>query len=340
MTELTQNARAEYLFARIHALRARAFHGAALQELARAGSEEQFLRVLHNNGIEVDEQQAFSKSLQIRELGILNGLMKQMRSSLASFYHAFMFRTFYKNLKTLLRFRYFQDDTLTLQSLLVPMPFGMSWDVPRILRAESLEDFLTLIHIDENIDDVGSCIRKLMKTRDMILAESELERLSYGGVLSSAKRLPNILRGDAVRLVCNEIDVQNISMMLRNVSMYHYKPERMSQMWLEGSDSLSVDLLTEGSRCKEVREAIDLLPDKYRSILLKKSGGELQDLEDTVWKLSLKDAKKTHSQTLDFRQPLVAYPFLLHFESVNLCRIHECVHFGMSPKEIQGMLID
>ncbi len=338
MTHASLPVSTEYLFARVHGMRAKAFYGLMLKELANVDGLEQLLHILQSHGIVSDNGTDFAKMLQCRELDILDRMLFQLPAPLGNFYHAFMARVFYRNIKTLLRFRYFKKNEETIRSLIVPLPFGAEIDLDRIFHAESMEDFISELHLDEETPGVEECIQRLSKTKDIIVAESELERLAYAKLLAAARQLPRAIREAAVSLVREEIDIQNICMLLRNIRTTHWSIERMALLWLADGEALSEKLLTALTLCQSVNEAVEGLPYAYRKTIEPVMGEDLPSLEHTVWSISYAHAKKLHRSSEDIRLPMVAFPFLLHFEGIDLGRVHECIRFGLKPQETTELL--
>ena len=338
MTKAAFPASIEYLYARVHAMRAETFHGESLQELANSDGLKELSEEMKRHGIVAHNRESFAKAVQVRELEILDKLRLQMPAYLERYYRAFMERTRYRNIKTLLRYRYFKENEETIRSLVIPLPFGESVDITRALRAEALEDFIAELHLGDDAPEVEACVRPLMKNRDIIVAESDLERLAYAKLLEAAGRLPLAIRKAAVELVQQEIDIQNICMLLRNARTTHWITERMARLWMPGGRFLSETLLDSLVMAGDVREIIAGLPPVYQRQFSAVAVNDLPQVEHALWKMLFTLAEKIHRGSSDLRMPLVAFPFLLHFESIDLSRLNECVYFGFNPREIADYL--
>ena len=338
MTKAAVPASIEYLYARVHAMRAKTFHGESLHELANADGMDGMAGEMRRHGIVAHNRESFAKAVQIRELEILDKLRLQMPPVLERYYRAFMDRTRYRNIKTLLRYRYFKENEETIRSLIIPMPFGEPVDITRALRVEAVEDFISELHLGEEAPEVEACVRPLMKSKDIIAAESDLERLAYAKLLAAARQLPSVIRTPAVELVQLEIDIQNICMLMRNARTTHWIAERMARLWMPDGRFLSDKLLESLVMAGDVREIIAALPKAYQREFSKVAGHDLPQVEHAAWKMLFALAERIHRGSSDMRMPLVAFPFLLHFESIDLSRLNECVYFGFNPREIADYL--
>ena len=338
MTKINSPVSTEYLYARIRGIRAKTYHGESLQELAGVSGLDELSGELKRHGIVEGNRESFAKAVQIRELQILDKLRLQMPLFLERYYRAFMERTRYRNIKTLLRYRYFKENEETIRSLVIPMPFGESVDVTRALRAESSEDFISELHLGEDAQSVEECIRPLMETRDIIATESDLERLAYAKLAAAAKKLPLAIRKAAVELIQLEIDIQNICMLIRNARTTHWNEERIARLWLPDGRFLAQTMLENLLAAGDVQDIVAALPEAYRRELSAVAGNDIPPYEHAAWKMLFALAERIHLESSDLRMPLVAFPFLLHFESIDLSRLHECIYFGFKPREIADYL--
>ena len=77
----------------------------------------------------------------------------------------------------------------------------------------------------------------------------------------------------------------------------------------------------------------------FRDALQPFTAADLYVSENTLWKLLYKQTKKYFSDYDHMELSIVAFPFLRHFETLNIGRIYEGIRFGMRPQDVQEMLI-
>lgn len=328
----------EYMFARLHGMWASAQRGEAIQALVRAQDEEQLVHMLKDRGINADHYDTFQEQLQLREIDILNGIRKKLDSRTADFYGAFVHRVYYNNVKTLLHHRYFKEREKNANNLVVDLP-EYPIDVDHALSVASTEEFLKCLHAGDEYDIIRDCVLKLEQTGDIIMAECTLDKLAYGNLLASARKLPRSMRGDALELVGDEIDILNIGALLRIVRTYRFTSERVHPMWLDGGNLLEEAQLTALSQYESIKDVIAHLPHEYSNQLSSLVGGELYLIEHKLWTGHYHLALKIFRGTQSFDQVLVAFPFLQHYETRNIGRIFEGIHFGVQPRDMLDMII-
>ena len=83
------------------------------------------------------------------------------------------------------------------------------------------------------------------------------------------------------------------------------------------------------------------MPMPFRRLLIEGGKGEAaHEMENRLWKHLLAYCVK---HFYDFSNPgggILLYPYLLRFETTNLCRIYEGIRFGLPARVIRGLLID
>lgn len=341
MAKTVINAGPEFLFARLHGLWARSLHGDALHTLIRAENEDHLMRLLRDHGFEVESYGSFHRSLKLRELADLDDLRAQAEPAAAVFLRAFMRRTWYDNLKALLHYYFFKERTRDIDRLVVDVPTETPLDKNALRKAATVGAFIAALHLPADAAAVVDCIRALAADRDkdIVLAESTLDRLCFHELMEAAGNLPSGLRKAAVSLVGHEIDIINIGTMLRLVRTYRFEPPRASQMWLEDGALLPAKVLTELAQSPDAAHAIALLPPLYRHPLEPLALGDLYLLENRLRNSLYQEAMRIFRNTEQFDQVLVGYLYLRHFETVNVGRVFEGIHFGVQPKDLFDMLI-
>jgi len=109
--------------------------------------------------------------------------------------------------------------------------------------------------------------------------------------------------------------------------------------WIHGGTKLASSDLKIYHKIESVPELIQSLPLFFQELLQPYSGKDLYYCEHILW-------NKMHHEALmlfrNFNKPVlsvIAFPYLLHFETINLSRIFEGIRFALPDEEIINMMI-
>ena len=128
-------------------------------------------------------------------------------------------------------------------------------------------------------------------------------------------------------------------MLLRNAKTYHLDKNKLNQLWIAQGKQLKIKDLKILAEINDYEEIFLNLPAPFAKALQELKDMELYHSEHRLWNML---AKKVHMLFRNFNNPgysILAYLYLLHFESLNLGRIYEGIRFGMPPAVIEEMMI-
>ena len=332
------NASYDFIFAKLHGVWGNAAKDARLSQLANAESVDEIVRLLGEHGVDASNYKLFHRNLLQREIESLSGISGQLDEQTAAFYRAFIERTYFENLKTLLHDKFFPEHAVANRRMPTAIPWLPELPAAESLEQDSAEDFLQALQPALYPEDIGAIVRKLFDDNDIMSAECELDKLAYRHILSHAERLPSGVRTACTALVRMEIDIVNLRMLMRIIRTYRLDADTAASVWIDGG-TLPSALLTELSGLETLAAAVAKLPPPFRDALLPFTSAELYVSENTLWRMLYKLAKKTFSDYDRVELSIVAFPFLRHFESLNIGRIYEGIRFGMRADELQNMII-
>ena len=332
------NASYDFLFAKLHGLWANAAKEDRLAQLINCGTEEELFRLLGEHGVDVSQRNLFHRNLLLREIHSLAGLAAQLDQQTADFYRAFYERTYFENVKVLLHYRFFPEREVAIDQLLVPIPGLPEIHAAEILKQDSTDDFLQAMQPSLYPEEIDAAVRKLADDKDIKAAESEFDKLAYRHLLIHAERTPMSVRTACTALVKLEIDIVNLCMLMRVIRTYHLDEEEVNAMWIHGG-TLSPEWLSSLSGLETLSELVAKLPPMFREPLRPFTEAELYVSENTLWKLLYKQVKRYFADYNHMELSIVAFPFLRHFESLNIGRIYQGIRFGMRPRDVQDMMI-
>ncbi|MGI5922345.1 MAG: V-type ATPase subunit [Lentisphaeria bacterium] len=336
----TTNASHDYLFARLRGMWANAVKGEALQRLMNSGTTENLIRDLRSFGVDASSRSAFHKNLLLREMKLLASVRAQLDDATARFYSALINRVFYDEVKTILHYYFFPEAKINIDYLLVELPQLPTFPVEALLQAPNVEAFIRLLPEVDPEDDLEGIVRQLALDHDMMTAECRIDRINFRNLLRMARRTPLNIRREAELAVRRNIDIINVTMLLRDVYLYHFKPEKMAGYWIHDGELLKPEELTALVAADgDVKQTIQALPRVFRELLEPFAAAELYLCENVLWNYL---HRYMHSLFRNYNRPalsIVAFPFLLRFETLNIGRVYEGVHFAIPPRDMHDMMI-
>ena len=151
--------------------------------------------------------------------------------------------------------------------------------------------------------------------------------------------VPMDMRATCKKLVQTEIDIINICMLLRNVKTYKLDTKRLERLWLIGGNELDQKQLNKLATLKNITNVIAQLPKAYGNLLAPLSNMPLFHSENKLWNYLYDRTTRAFRDFNNEALSIAAFPFLVHFEALNIGRIYEGVHFGIPTRDMQDMMI-
>ena len=335
------NASHDFIFAKLHGLWANAIRDDALEKLLKSGTPEALQRNLLDVGIDASKREGFHRNLLLREFNILSGISKLLDERSSRYYHAIMSKGYFEDLKTMLHYRFFPEHNIGIEEMLTGLPGAPTSNAKELMASKSTDEFLGKIFYDFGVEleHLAELVAALEKSHDIMQAECALDQAHYDFVLKSTASAPLDIGRAALEMTATEIDIENICMLLRNIRTYHLDDKRMASFWFKGGLFLDPTRLSALLPSKNLKEAVTQLPSSYQRMLDPFTDSELYLSENALWNHIYDKALRLFR---DFDNPslsIVAYPFLLRFETQNVSRIYEGVRFGIPARDMKDMMI-
>ena len=335
------NASHDFIFAKLHGLWANAIRGDTLERLLRSGTPEALQRNLHDVGIDASKRETFHRNLLMREFNTLTTISRLLDERSSGYYHALMSKGYFEDLKTILHYRFFPEHNVDIDEMMTGLPCSPTTDAKALIAAKTTEQFLGRIVYDFGVTDerLSALAAELEKSHDIMLAECALDQAHYDFVLKSAANAPRDVANATNEMTATEIDIENICILLRNIRTYHLGDKRMASFWLKGGRFLDAERLTALLPSKNLKAAVAQLPYPFQKMLEPFTDAELYLSESALWNHLYDKALRLFR---DFDRPslsIVAFPFLLRFETQNVSRIYEGVRFGIPARDLKDMMI-
>jgi len=341
MRKIDSNVCHDFVFALLHGRWAHAVRGPTLHRLLNSGTVEALQQALRSVGLNGTNREIFHRELRTRELSRLAEVAGLLGGGAARYYRSLIAGAHYENLKTLLHCRFLPEERQTnpenmlLQAEGVPV---LNHQV--ILRQPDTPAFLEAIPGLPGLDKgrLSEIVGRFEQDHDIMLLECSLDRMYAAHTFSAAKSAPLDFSRHALELNGTRMDILNLDMLLRNVQTYHFDVSRMAEVWLPGGRRLSIDFL-DSQVDKDIGAVLAALPEPYRSVLQPFAEQPLCHGENALWSLLYREASRLFMDLDDPPSTIPAYPVLLHFESLNISRVYEGVHFGLPSRELEEMMI-
>ena len=335
------NASHDFIFAKLHGLWANAVKGDVLDKLLRSGTPESLQRNLHAFGLDMPSREDFNKELMAREIGFLDRTARLLDNAAAEFYRALIAKTYYSNLKTMLHYRFFPEREAEVFWLLIEAPGLPSFNAEQLLEVSGTQAFIEQLPISSGMtsEALADVVLALEKDKEIMAAECALDRMCYANILAHAATVPIDMRATCMELVECEIDITNICMLLRNVKTYKLDGKRLERLWLRGGSQLSPEQLSQLATAESVQKVVSLLPKLYGNMLEPLKDSALFHSENRLWNHLYGLAAKAFRDFDNEALSIAAFPFLVHFEALNIGRVYEAVHFGIPTRDMQDMMI-
>lgn len=330
----------DFVVARLHGIVANAIKGETLEKLARSTTEELLLRNLKSVGIDCKGRAEFHDFIYSREAERLDKVARLLPPHEAAFYHALQARSYFYNVKLALHWRYSHGEkgagTLSFHTV-QNMP---QFNADAMEEARDRKAFLKCIPAYKSFDGEAllAIVEDLEKDGDLMLADSEVDHAYYNLLWETASGIRSAVGHEACRLLGMEIDIINLTSLMRNAQTYSFEPAAMSRLWLEHGALYSREQLVELAKKGSLPEVRAALHGKYARALAN-VGGDLHLVENALWEHFYQEVHRSFLAIENPRLCIAAYPFLVLFETLNLGRLYEGIYFGIPSQNILDIML-
>lgn len=330
----------DFVVARLHGIMANAIKGDALEKLAHSTTEEVLRRNLKSLGIDCKSRTDFHNFIYNREAERLEKVARLLPGREAAFYRALQARSYFDNVKLALHWRYSRGEREAAD-----LSFHIVQNMPQFnadAMKEAKDSHAFLISIPPynsfNQQSLSAIIQGLEESGDLMLADSEIDHAYFRQLWEAARGMRSSIGQEACRLLGIEIDIINLTSLMRNALTYSFEPSAMYRLWLEhgwlyGRRELE-ELAKKGS-LPEIRAA---LHGKYARVLAN-VGNDMHLVENALWEHFYQEAHHSFLAIENPRLCTAAYPFLVCFETLNLGRLYEGIYFGIPSHNILDIML-
>lgn len=343
MAHSSINAGVDFLYALLHGWWGNSAQGERLTALTRSATEENFFHQLQSLGIlVVGENRQVHAAFILRQYARLRKLAELAGAAVTQFVKSLLQRLESENFKALLNYRFFPEREGHLVDSLIPFPgeFTHDADLVELLDMTTLDEFVKHLHPHFQTPEYYEIARQLEEDKDIMRAECAIDNLNYQAELKATRHLPLSMRNVARHLLAVEIDTLNVCTLLRNANFYHMNAKRLAMAWIDGGTGhVSRSLWDRLADAPDASTVISQLPAEFAAPLREKAFDTTSRMENLLRCRQARQARQAFYDSGSPTHAIVAYPFLLQMETINLSRIYEGVRFSVSAREIEEMMI-
>ena len=331
----------DFVVARLHGLMASSVRGDTLENLAKSTTEELLRRNLRSLGIDCANRAEYHNFIYEREIGRIDRVARMLPAKAAAFYIAIEARVYFENLKTALHWRFSRGERSAAAPEFTESPNTPRFDSKAIGEARDGRAFMQCIpqYGVFGRDELASIVRGLEETGNLLMSDSAVDQAYYAQLWHAAHSMKSAVGHEACRLLGIEIDILNLNTLMRNAQTYHFDASVMSRIWLDNGEMYDRHSLDELAKKHSLAETKAALNGKYRRILDAVEGQELYQCENALWNHLYSEAHRSFLAIDEPSLSIAAFPFLVHFETLNLGRIYEGIYFGIPSQNILDIMI-
>ncbi|HOV63542.1 MAG TPA: V-type ATPase subunit [Spirochaetia bacterium] len=215
------------------------------------------------------------------EIGLFSEIGKYVDTEVKSFVSALSLRYEIENLKHALRLWFDQRirgrNIASLTGYLYRKQILYPIDVDSIVNAESFEALLERLSGTPFAAVLSSCGSKLRETMSIFPCEMALDHYFYRTLLEAASTLKGRDRNIAMRMIGAEIDMQNITWIVRFLTFYNMPVDEALSYLISGGFSLGISDFKAAVQPEENQDIVSTLMGKkypeWQAFSSQKSGG-------------------------------------------------------------------
>ena len=334
---------ADYVFARIHGLWADGVNGPRIAQMTACPTPEALQHALRPFGVDAGTRERLFQSLTERECRRLESISLSLGEENARYYDAFLGRFYFRNLASLLKLRFLAADEFDCDGVLFVCCKGLpEFNRDALLAPRAAADFAAGIPLygDFTREDLSGLLALVAKQPTALTIDAAVDRLSYRMLLDAATHAGHGVRRAARELVAGEIDVENLSILMRNVCSYHLPQETLAELLLADGLYLTPKHREQMLASGDFASLAAVLPEPYHSLAV--SAGSPPDLhvfESALWNNLHAACLRRFRDAANPESSVAAFPYLNHFEALNIERICEAVYLGLPSREMRDMLV-
>jgi V/A-type H+-transporting ATPase subunit C len=182
-------------------------------------------------------------------------------------------------------------------------------DLDGIINSDTMEQVAETLAGTPYASVVRENAPRVMEEASLFVLELALDRLLYNRLVQAAEQLPPRDRQIARRLTGVEIDLQNVSWLIRFKHFYSLKAQQALEFILPGGLNLTRDMMEEIYRAERTdREVAALVAKRYPEIAPLLGS---QEQTSTTARLNLLERVLEQILTIEVRKILTGYPFTI-----------------------------
>lgn len=324
----------DYLYAKLHAVWSRSFHGERLEQLRKTGSAEALRQALKGLGFDFTDSADLERQLTGVMYQQIGQIVPSLSTELVDFYYHQLLRSYLNNVKMVLREWAIGDERERVDALLMRVP-----GYPQIERDAHGQFRLATAELPRAWQQVIAAVAEEARTsRDTFVAESRLDCFFWQQYLACARRTEEAVP-EVLAVVGDEADIRNVMALLRNLRLYRLPAAQIRAVLVAGGRRLggaTLDLLSSQASDEAL---LSKLPAPYAELVRAALPLGLVRVEKELWDWWWLRLRRQFGDAGTPALAVAVYPFLKSIEVQNLVRLCEAWRYGLSAEETAVSLV-
>lgn len=341
-----------FINAKVRAMLSRLLSNAQLEKLINAENSYDAVLVLENSPYAAIVQQdivskegieAVEKEFIKYDIDIHKKIIKNLSGSARKLIELLMQRYELDEIKAVLRIWNKQTEPEAARYL-IRDTISCPIDIDNILSAQTIEDIIFILDDTPYKKPILNAREKYKHTNSLFYIEVSLDKDYFFRVWQEVDKLPKKDRNIASKLLGIEIDIENISQMIRLKQYFNLPSGEALKMVIPYGFRITTDLARKvfmADGIKTMIEGLAVKPYDGLSALFGKNIGhsQLYMMESVLYQILFKESKASLGRFPFNIGTVLSYLFLKRAETRNIISILYSKSYGLNPERIRGSLL-
>ncbi len=272
-----------------------------------------------------------------QHIASLHGLLNVLDGWEADVFLAMLRRYQAENLKVILRCWAAKADDALLAAYTVDVPAALALPTPELLKSPDLESLINKIPVSSLRDGAMQGLGEYEESGRLFFVEAGIDQACFTQLNDAAERSRGAARDAVLDLVRLELDIYNVSLVLRGVFNYSLNFNKLRLLMAPFGSHAGIRTLETIRAASDIADAVPLVPS---GLLGRDEEAETaDDVETAMWSNLYRTAhRRYYTSVLDFGA-VAAFCYIKRIELRNLITISEYIRYGERGAAVRDKLI-
>lgn len=341
-----------FINAKVRAMLSALLNGAQMDKLINAEGFHEAVLVLENSSysalvkkdiISKENIAAVEKEFIRYDIAIHKKIIKNLSGAAHKLIELLMQRYELDEIKAVLRIWNKQTEP-DAAGYLIRDTISYPIDIDNILSAQTIEDIILILDDTPYKKPLLNAREKYKHTKSLFYIEVSLDKDYFSRVWQEVDKLPNKDKDIALKLLGIEIDIENISWLIRLKQYFNFPAGEALKMVIPYGFRITTDLARKVFMADGIRTMIEGLavkPYDGLSALIGKNidRSRLYMMESILYNILFKESKSSLGRFPFSIGTVLSYLFLKRAETRNIVSILYSKSYGLNPERIRGSLL-